>query len=85
MGVLENRYSGRRTNPEDFKVVYSELGNSGTDPSMDRVMTLYNAAFDFGRPYTAKVATQPSNNNNNNNSGSYDGGGGGGGSDGAGE
>lgn len=64
MGVLENRYTGRRTNPEDFAIVYSEIGNSGTDPSMDRVMTLHNAAFDFGKPYTAKTPTPGSGGSN---------------------
>lgn len=53
LGVLENKVTGRRTNPDDFEIVFSEIGNSGTDPSMDRVMTLHNASFDFGRPYTA--------------------------------
>lgn len=53
LGVLENKVTGRRTNPDDFAQVFSEIANSGTDPSMDRVLTLHNAAFDFGRPYTA--------------------------------
>jgi len=57
LGVLENKFSGRRTNPDDFKIVYTEIGNSGSDPSMDRVLTLHNAAFDFGRPYAGKTAS----------------------------
>jgi hypothetical protein len=57
LGVLENKFSGRRTNPDDFKIVYTEIGNSGSDPSMDRVLTLHNAAFDFGRPYMGKTAS----------------------------
>ena len=52
LGVLENRVSGRRTNADDLKIVYTEISNSGTDQSFDRVATLHNASFDFGRPYT---------------------------------
>lgn len=57
MGVLENKISGRRTNKKDFDIVYTEIGNSGTDPSMDRVETLFNSSFDFGKPYVAKAAS----------------------------
>jgi len=57
VGVLDNRYSGRRTNRQDYQIVYSELGNSASDPSMDRVETLFNASFDFGKPYVNKSAT----------------------------
>jgi len=74
MGVLENKVSGRRTNKQDFKIVYSEIGNSSTDPSMTRVETLFNSSFDFGKPYVGKAASTVGGNNNNssgNNSG-YD-------------
>lgn len=52
LGVLENKITGRRTNPDDLSVVYAEIANSSTDPSFDRVPSLHNAQFDFGRPYT---------------------------------
>lgn len=52
MGVLENKVSGRRTNKEDYQIVYDELGNSSSDPSMNRVDTLFNSSFDFGKKYT---------------------------------
>lgn len=58
LGVLENRYAGRRTNRRDYQINYSpELfftSNITTDPSMDRVEALYNATFDFGLPYRAQ-------------------------------
>jgi len=57
MGVLENKISGRRTNKQDFKIVWTEIGNSATDPSMTRVETLFNSSFDFGKPYTPKAAS----------------------------
>ena len=60
MGVLENKYSGRRTNPDDYQINYGELYFTSaitTDPSMNRVMTLHNSAFDFGRPYSGKAAS----------------------------
>jgi hypothetical protein len=61
MGVLENKFSGRRTNPDDYQINYTpELFFTSaitTDPSMDRVLTLHNAAFDFGRPYANKTAS----------------------------
>jgi hypothetical protein len=56
MGVLENRISGRRTNKQDFSIVYSEISNTG-DKSMDNVEALFNSSFDFGRPYTGKAAS----------------------------
>jgi hypothetical protein len=56
MGVLENKVSGRRTNKQDYQIVWPELANSATDPSMDRVDTLFNQSFDFGKPYTGKAA-----------------------------
>lgn len=57
MGVLENKFSGRRTNKQDFQIVWPELANSSTDPSMNRVETLFNASFDFGKPYVARAAS----------------------------
>ena len=57
LGVLENKVTGRRTNPDDLAVIHAEIANSGTDPSFDRIPTLHNANFDFGRPYTAKTAS----------------------------
>lgn len=57
MGVLENKVSGRRTNKKDYQIVYAELGNSATDPSMNRVETLFNSSFDFGKPYVAQAAS----------------------------
>lgn len=59
MGVLGRKKSGRRTNPSDYKIYYPELGGGATgittDPSLDRVLTLHNSSFDFGKPYTAKT------------------------------
>jgi len=57
MGVLENKVSGRRTNRQDYQIIWPELSNSATDPSMDRVDALFNQSFDFGKPYTAKAAS----------------------------
>lgn len=57
MGVLENRVSGRRTNQEDYQIVWAELGNSATDPSMNRVEALFNSSFDFGKPYKGSAAS----------------------------
>jgi hypothetical protein len=57
MGVLENKVSGRRTNKQDFQIVYAELSNSSTDPSMNRVEALFNSSFDFGKDYVAKAAS----------------------------
>jgi hypothetical protein len=56
MGVLENKYTGRRTNRQDYQMVYTEINNSALDPSMNRVETLFNASFDFGKPYVAPAA-----------------------------
>jgi len=42
--VLQNKVTGRKTNPTSQKRFYS------TDLSMDRVPTLENATFDFGVP-----------------------------------
>jgi hypothetical protein len=66
MGVLNKKKSGRRTNPSDYKIYYSELAALGattgggalpieSDPSFDRILTLHNSSFDFGKPYTAKT------------------------------
>jgi len=77
MGVLENKVSGRRTNQQDYQIVWAEIGNSATDPSMDRVETLFNQSFDFGKPYTGKAASSVD--------GPSDGGGSGGGGDGGGD
>jgi len=57
MGVLENKVSGRRTNKQDYQIVWPELGNSSTDPSMNRVETLFNASFDFGKKYIGSAAS----------------------------
>jgi hypothetical protein len=57
MGVLENKVSGRRTNKKDYQIVYAELNNSSTDPSMNRVETLFNSSFDFGKDYVAQAAS----------------------------
>jgi hypothetical protein len=57
MGVLENKVSGRRTNRDDYQIVWPELGNSSTDPSMNRVETLFNSSFDFGKKYTGQAAS----------------------------
>ena len=56
-GVLENKITGRRTNRQDYQIVWPELANSATDPSMDRVEILFNSSFDFGRPYVAQAAS----------------------------
>lgn len=65
-GVLENRQSGRRTNQIDYQVRYQNTVagvktderfiTSGvtTDPSMNRVITLFDEKFDFGMPYKAQ-------------------------------
>jgi hypothetical protein len=42
IGLLENKLSGRRTNPVDQKLLYP------TDTSMDRVPSLANANINFG-------------------------------------
>ena len=63
MGVLENKVSGRRTNQEDYQIVWPELGNSATDPSMDRVASLFNSSFDFGKPYKGSAASSVGGNN----------------------
>jgi hypothetical protein len=57
MGVLENKVSGRRTNQEDYQIVWPELANSATDPSMNRVEALFNSSFDFGKPYKGSAAS----------------------------
>ena len=57
MGVLENKVSGRRTNRQDYQMVWPELNNSASDPSMDRVEVLFNSSFDFGKDYVARAAS----------------------------
>jgi hypothetical protein len=59
MGVLENKVSGRRTNQQDYQIYYTEIDNNNYafDQSMDRVDTLFNQSFDFGKPYTGKAAS----------------------------
>jgi hypothetical protein len=44
IGIIQNRVSGRRTNPDDQKKLYP------TDVSMDRVPSLVDANFNFGAP-----------------------------------
>ena len=85
MGVLENKVSGRRTNPDDYKIVWSEIGNSSTDPSMDRVSALFNSTFDFGKKYNGTAASSVDGGGNGGSTeyggtGGGDGGGDGGGS-----
>jgi hypothetical protein len=63
MGVLENKVSGRRTNQDDYQIVWPELGNSSSDKSMDRVDTLFNQSFDFGKKYTGQAASTVGGNN----------------------
>lgn len=62
-GVLENRIAGRRTNEIDYKVRYQKsvagvktdetfiTSTIISDPSMNRVITLFDEKFDFGMPY----------------------------------
>jgi hypothetical protein len=57
MGVLENKISGRRTNQQDYQIVWPELANSSSDPSMNRVEALFNSSFDFGKPYKGNAAS----------------------------
>lgn len=57
MGVLENKISGRRTNKQDFEIVWPEINNSAADPSMERVETLFNSSFDFGKKYVNQAAS----------------------------
>jgi hypothetical protein len=59
MGVLENRYAGRRTNKKDYQRAWSEryiTSGITTDPSMSRVEALHNSSFDFGKPYVAPTS-----------------------------
>lgn len=65
-GVLENRVSGRRTNRKNYQYRYDDkkIFYSGgvvvsgnilssaitTDQSLNRIETLHNASFDFGKP-----------------------------------
>jgi len=55
-GIFEKKYAGRRTNTQDYQVNWGERFFTSaitTDPSMDRVQALFNASFDFGKPYKA--------------------------------
>lgn len=52
LGVLENRVSGRRTNTNSYQRQYGEQYITSAilvDPSMDRIVTLKAASFDFGK------------------------------------
>ena len=69
MGVLENKISGRRTNQEDYQIVWPELANSATDPSMNRVEALFNSSFDFGKPYKGNAASSVNSNSNSSSGG----------------
>ena len=66
MGVLENKISGRRTNKQDYQIIWPELSNSSSDPSMDRVEVLFNSSFDFGKKYVAQAASSVSSNGTRN-------------------
>jgi hypothetical protein len=50
--VLENRIAGRKTNSESWKET------SPTDTSMDRVPSLADRSFDFGKPPVQVATTQ---------------------------
>jgi len=50
--VLENRIAGRKTNSESWKEI------NPTDTSMDRVPSLSDRAFDFGKPPVQGASTQ---------------------------
>jgi hypothetical protein len=43
--IIEKRITGRRTNQTDQRALYPD------DVSMDRVVAISNASFDFGKPY----------------------------------
>ena len=43
--IIEKRITGRRTNQTDQRALYPK------DDSMDRVVAISNASFDFGKPY----------------------------------
>lgn len=46
--ILNNKYSGRRTNPIDQRALYP------SDTSMDRVLSLANSNFNFGEGFVKK-------------------------------
>lgn len=46
-GILEKKYSGRRTNTADQQRFFAN------DTGMKKVIELADASFDFGKPYTA--------------------------------
>lgn len=52
LSILENRVSGRRTNRYSYQKYWSEQNITSaitTDPTMNRVVTLKAASFDFGK------------------------------------
>lgn len=61
IGVLENLFSGRRTNKQDYQINYAPeryfTSAILSDPSMDKVAVLHNASFDFGRKYVGQTAS----------------------------
>lgn len=67
MGWLENKISGRRTNKKDYQALFANptentfinVNTITTDPSMNRIETLYNANFDFGKKYQGGTASTP--------------------------
>lgn len=57
LGILDTKFSGRRTNKRDYQYNWAEqyfTGSITSDPSMDRVEALYNATFDFGRDFVTR-------------------------------
>jgi hypothetical protein len=57
LGILEKRYSGRRTNSNDQQRWFP--GDTG----MYRVKILSDAQFDFGKPYVAPVSSSAGSSN----------------------
>ncbi len=49
--ILEKQFSGRRTNDNDQKYWFP------SDTGMDKVKTISESSFDFGRPYSAPSST----------------------------
>jgi len=48
--ILENRMSGVKTNQQSWQFIYGSGGVPSTDTSMNRVATIANTYFDFGKP-----------------------------------
>jgi hypothetical protein len=75
IGVIENLFSGRRTNKQDYQINYAPeryfTSAITTDPSMDRVAILHNASFDFGRPYSGSVPSSGTGNNTGGGGGNF--------------